>query len=625
MPQSIIRILFFILFSVLFKTEAFSGVPKDSVQFYLKESKKYAYDNFPKAEILLKKAEAIAKKSEDETLIADVAHNFAATYYISGSYEIALQKFMEALFLYEKNNNKLGITKCLMGQGLIQQGIGRNDEAIKLFKRSIAINIEIKDSVLLSKNYLNIGISQTELSQYDDAYLNFHKSLKLASKVKHIEMQHLSWNRLGNIHFFKNQPDSSVYYFKKVINDKESNLWEKSFAYSGLSETFLKQGDYDLAEEFGLKGYQIALQIKTKWDIARSSEILSKAYKEDKKFELAYKYLEISKAYNDSLFTDSKLKEINLLQLKRKEAENEKLVAQNESAHHKLRNVRLLTISIVLFMLFLLIILHQSRRNNKINQELYKQLELKNLDIKNRKEVIKEQNQVLSELNTTKNKLFSILSHDLKSPINSIQQVLSMLKDGDISDEELKMLTEHLVTQVDGTSIMLNTILQWSMTQLDGAKIHLENLNLDTIVKDSIGSLYLTAKSKDIEVKHFEKSQAFILADNGNAHIIVNNLLSNAIKYTPNKGVVEIRYSEDESLLNIHISNSGSGISKTKIDEILNFNQRMISEKGTGLEEGTGLGLLLVKQFLIENNGKLNIINHKNDGTEFIASFQKAK
>lgn len=625
MPRPIIHLVLLLLFSVFFKTEAHSFAPKDSVQYYLKESKKHAYDNFPKAEFYLIKAENVAKKADDENLLADVAHNYGATYYIVGSYDIALQKFMEALFLYEKNNNKEGVLKCYIGQGLIQQGIGRNEEAIKLFEKAIALNKEVNNDVLLSRGYFNIGISESELNQFEKAYLNFHKTYKLAKKTKSAEMIHLSLNRLGDIHLLRNQLDSSEYYFKKIIDDKKANLWEKSFAFSGLSENFLKRKNYKTAEEFGLKGYQSAINVEAKWDIARSSEILSRVYKADKKFDLAYKFLEISKTYNDSLFTESKLKEINLLQLKRKEAENEKLVAQNEVARHKLNNTRLFAISIALFMLFLLIILYQSRKNSKIKEELYHRLEQKNLDIKNRKALIKEQNQVLSELNKTKNKLFSILSHDLKAPINSIQQVLAMLKEGEISDEELKTLTEHLVTQVDGTSMMLNTILQWSMTQLDGSKLHLENLNVNAIVKESIGALHLTAKSKDIEVIFNENNHNLILADKGNAHIIINNLLSNAIKYTPKKGAIEIKFSEQNLLLNVHIINSGNGISKTKIDEILNFNQRMISEKGTSSEEGTGLGLLLVKQFLIENDGKLNIIHHAESGTEFIASFQKAK
>jgi len=624
LPHTIIRLFLLLLFSVFFKTEAFSFSQKDSVDYYLKESKKNAYDDFSKAEFYLKKAEKVAQKSKDENLIADVAHNYGATYYIVGSYEMALQKFISALDLYEKNNNKKGILKCYIGQGLIQQGIGRNDQAIKLFEKAIEINKEVNDDALLSRSYFNIGISQSEMKDYDSAYKNFHRSLKLGQKSKSEDMIHLALNRLGDIHLLKNTLDSSEYYFKKLLVEKEVNLWEKSFAYSGLSENFMKRKDFKTAEDYGLKGYLSAVEVSAKWDIARSSAILANVYKANNKFQLAYKYLEISKAYNDTLFSESKLKEINLLQLKRKEAENETLIAQNEAAKQKLYNNRLFTISIILFMLFLLIILYQSRKNNKIKEGFYHQLELKNQDINDRKAVIKEQNQVLLELNKTKNKLFSILSHDLKSPINSIQQVLSMLKDGDISEEELKTLTEHLVVQVDGTSIMLNTILQWSVTQLEGANIHLENFNLDAIVKDSINALYLSAKSKDVTIIHEEELDTFINADRGNVHIIVNNLLANAIKYTPKNGFIEIKYSEEKSLLNIHIINSGS-ISKEKIQDILNFDQRMISEKGTSLEEGTGLGLLLVKQFLTENNGKLNVLHYKGDGTEFIASFQKPK
>ena len=626
MPRPIIHFLFLLLFSVFCKTEGYCfDNKKDSVEYYLRESKKNAYDNFDKAEFYLKKAEILAEKSKDENLIADVAHNFGATYYIVGSYEIALQKYMEALFLYEKKGNKKGILKCYIGQGLIQQGILRNEEAIKLFEKAIELNKEVKNDTLLSRSYFNIGISESELNQYEKAYFNFHKSLKLATKVNSSEIEHMVLNRLGDIHLLRNQVDSSEYYFKKIINDNSTNLWEKSFAFSGLAQTYTKLKKYKIAEEYGIKGYKTALEVEAKWDIARASEILAKIYNEDKKFDLAYKYLEISKTYNDSLFNDSKLKEINLLQLKHKEAENEKLIAQNELAKHKLNNTRFFSISIVLFMLFLLIILFQSRRNTKIKERLYDELELKNSNIENQKALITEQNLVLSELNKTKNKLFSILSHDLKAPINSIQQILAMLKNGEISEEELKILTEHLVTQVDGTSIMLNTILQWSMTQLDGAKIFLENINLDYIVKDSISALHMTAKSKDIEIAHNENMNAMINADKGNAHIIINNLLTNAIKYTPRYGKIEINYSEEKSLFCVHIINSGSGISQFKIEEILNFKQRMISEKGTSLEEGTGLGLLLVKQFLIENNGKLNVIHHAEEGTEFIASFQKAK
>ncbi|RKS25221.1 phospho-acceptor domain-containing protein [Flavobacterium endophyticum] len=609
------------------KTESYSfNLQKDSVRYYLEESKKQVYSDFKAAKKSLVKAEAIAKKSKDPNLIADVAHNYAASYYIVGTYDIALQKFMEALSLYEETDNKLGIAKCLIGQGLIQQGIGRNKEAIKLFQKANTIIKELNDTVLESKVYLNIGISQIELKEIDESYDNFHKSLKLAVQNKDSNMEHLSQNRLGNLHYLRNDLDSSVYYYKKVLDASQANQWEKSFANTGLSEVYIKKGDYKKAEEYGLKGFEAAKNTQAKWDIARAAEILSIAYKNDHNYELAFKYLAICKSYNDSLFNDAKLKEINLLQLKRKEAENEKLVAKNEAAQHKLKNTRLFSVSVILFMLYLLTIIYQYTKNNKVREKLYSELELKNQDIESQQMLITAQNHNLSELNQTKNKLFSILSHDLRSPIASIQQVLGLLREGEISSEELKVLAEHLITQVDSTSIMLNNILHWSMTQLDGAKINKENIDLEKVVKDSIAGLNLMAKAKEIKFIHTNSEKDTVVdADKGHVQIILNNLLSNAIKFTPIAGTIEIRYSEDGTFIHMHINDSGKGISQAKIEEILNFDKRVVSEKGTGFEEGTGLGLLLVKQFLSDNNGQLDIVHHQEGGTEFIASLPKAK
>ena len=225
-----------------------------------------------------------------------------------------------------------------------------------------------------------------------------------------------------------------------------------------------------------------------------------------------------------------------------------------------------------------------------------------------------------------KNKLFSILSHDLKSPIASIQQFLELLKLGTNASDDMKLISEHLITQVDGTSRLLNNLLHWSLTQLDGAKFKAEDLILIAILNDTLQAMILMIDNKQININHINPDkQQTIKADRGQVSVILNNLISNAIKFTPQNGTIEIRYSEEKKFYNVHIINSGSEISTDKIDEILNYDKRLISEKGTGLEEGTGFGLLLVKQFISENNGKLRILNNEELGTEFIVSFQKAK
>jgi len=617
----------FLLFALFAFAKGYTFHAKDSVKYYLEESKKNIYTDFKKAKLYLEKADKIAHKLKDRDLIADVAHNYGGTYYNLGSYDIAMKKFMLALSIYESTNNKLGISKCLMGQGLVQQGIERNHEAIKLFKRAIILNKEIGNTVLLSKNVLNIGISEEELKEYESAYENFISAYKMSISNRDFEMQHLSLNKLGRIHYFRNNLDSSVYYYKKLISDKNSpNNWELAFAYTGLSETFLKKGNYHLSEKYGIIGFQMAKSADAKWDMARASGILSEVFSKSKKYDEAYKYLKINKEYQDSIFDESKLQQINLLQLNSKEAENDKLATLNEISKQKLKYGRILVVCMVLFLFFLLVIIFQYYRNTKIKQKLYEELEQKNADIQKRKALIKSQNKTLSDLNQTKNRLFSILSHDLKSPIASIQQVLELLKFGNISDEEMKIISEHLIIQVESTSRLLNNMLHWSITQLDGAKIYRENFYLDEILMDAIGAMILTIDNKQITVNHIHpKNEQKIRADVGHVRVILNNLLSNAVKFTPKNGIITINYSEDKSFYKLHITNSGSEISQQKMDEILNFEKRMYSEKGTGLEEGTGLGLLLVKQFIFDNKGKLQIINRPEGGTEFIVCFEKAK
>lgn len=598
---------------------------KDSVDYYLAQSKIYFYNDFKKAEVFIKKAEKISKKSADGMLAADVAYYYGSGNYLTGSYDVAMTKYLEAYTIYEKFNNKEGIAKSLIGQGLVQQGIGHNKEAIEFFRKSLEICKETGNDLLASKNYLNIGISESELNQNPQAYKNFQTALRLAIKNEDADLQHMSINRLGNVHYLLGNQDSAIFYYKKLINEhQDANLWEKAFANTGISEVLLKKGNYQDAEIHALKGYQFAQQLDAKWDIVRAAKVVSDVYKSAGKFNDAYNYLNISSTYRDSLFNEEKLKEINLIQLKQKEAENEKLLAINDAAKQKLTNTRLFAVSVILFMLYLLTILYQHNKNGRQKEMLYRELELKNLDIENQKALIIGQNQVLGEVNQTKNRLFSIFSHDMKAPINSIQQVLEMVKEGDISTEELQSLVALLVEQISGTSAMMNNVLQWSMTQLDGAKISPEPVDVTSIISDSIAALQISAKGKEILI-NFEKDEnpPIVFADRGHVQIILNNLFSNAIKFTPFKGKIEVRFSVEDSNVNIHILNSGKDLSQKKIDEMLDFDKRMLSEKGTGQEEGTGLGLLLVKQFLSDNNGKFNVELRPEVGTEFTITFPK--
>ena len=333
--------------------------------------------------------------------------------------------------------------------------------------------------------------------------------------------------------------------------------------------------------------------------------------------------LEINKKYNDSLYAESKIKGINILQLEAKEAENQKLSAKAEIAQQKLNNTRIFVGFIFFLLISLLIFIYQYSKYTTQKEKLYKQIDAKNKEIESQQSMIISQNSALEELNQTKNKLFSVLSHDLKSPMNSLLQVIELNKDEDLTKEEQAVIYEHLHKQVEGTSLMLNNILSWASSQIDGAKVKLEKVELNQIIEETVNSLYRDAFKKKISFLHDKKDIHFVNADIGQARIILQNILANALKYAPLNSKIEIFYSEENKYQNVHIRDFGDGINQSKIQEIISFDKRLSSEKGTSMEEGTGLGLLLVKQFLLNNKGKLDIKSTEGKMTEFVISFLK--
>lgn len=625
MPQSVNKLLLLLLHLFLFQNNVYANsYSKDSVDYYIKEAKIYSYTDFKRAENCLNKAAKIADQLKDKNLIAEVIFNRAANHYIIGSYDVALKNFLEASELFESKNNQLGIAKCLMGKGIILQGIGRDKEAIENFTKSIAICRKIKNDKFTTKNLLNLGVSYINLKNYNEAYKKFSESLKISKKNAQIDDYHMGLNKLGQVHFFKKNLDSALYYYKKVIDDSDKpNLWEVSFAVSGIAETYLEKGNYPEAINYGLNGYQSAVKVQAKWDIARAAEIVSRIYRKQNDFKNAYNYLEIHKIYNDSLYADSKIKHINIMQLEAKEAENQKLSAKAEIAQQKLNNTRIFVGFIFFLLISLLIFIYQYSKYTTQKEKLYKQIDAKNKEIESQQSMIISQNSALEELNQTKNKLFSVLSHDLKSPMNSLLQVIELNKDEDLTKEEQAVIYEHLHKQVEGTSLMLNNILSWASSQIDGAKVKLEKVELNQIIDETVNSLYRDAFKKKISFLHDKKDIHFVNADIGQARIILQNILANALKYAPLNSKIEIFYSEENKYQNVHIRDFGDGINQNKIQEIISFDKRLSSEKGTSMEEGTGLGLLLVKQFLLNNKGKLNIKSTEGKMTEFVISFLK--
>ena len=629
MPPLVLKILLclftvFLLPSLSYSQEEAALI--DSVEHYLSRSKKLVYEDFSAALPVLDKARSFAKRSADAESLAEVEHMYAVAYYVKGEYDQSLDYFLKAAKHFREAGSTVGRAKCLVGEGLIQQGIDRHEEAIRLFRLAIKAYRESGNYADANPAFLNIAISEIETGNLASAKEHLEKAIELSSEAGRVGVEHLSINKLGEIAFLKGRPEQAIAYYNQVLEHPEPpNGWEKSFAYAGLAQAHKAVGKISQARTLGERAMDFAQRSGSLWDLERNSGILYQIYETAGNPSKALEYLELNRIYRDSLYDQKKLREINLLQLENKEAENLRLLLEKERTESELLLNRGIMAVLVVLAILLLVLLYGYRKNvaqkNKFNAELKK----KNETILQQNELITQRNRELDELNKAKDKLFSILSHDLRSPIGSIEQILTMIKDGDFTDEEKASLLDEMLVQVSGTSLMLHNLLHWANSQLEGNKVDLVQVSLPEKVDKVLAAHHLAVKNKKIRLLHeIPDELPQILADEGQLSVVIHNLLSNAIKFTREGREIRIGYKEGPKMVFLKILDGGEGISPEKIREIRSFSTRLTSEMGTKMEMGTGLGLLLVKQFLQMNQAEMQIHSYPGEGSEFVISFVKA-
>lgn len=229
----------------------------------------------------------------------------------------------------------------------------------------------------------------------------------------------------------------------------------------------------------------------------------------------------------------------------------------------------------------------------------------------------------LKEANDSKTKLLSILSHDLRAPLNSIQGFLELLMEYDLEEHEQKAIKSSLLNETKNTQVMLFNLLSWTKSQMDGGvKVNLTRVNLHESLKLSIQIQQTAAFQKMITIKNDINADIFILADMDMLKLVIRNLVNNAIKFTRAGGEINIRSEQKGNHALLIIQDNGIGIAEHKLKNIFSFDAAgTTSTYGTNNEKGVGLGLLLCKEFTDLQGGNISFSSVENIGTTFYLTF----
>jgi signal transduction histidine kinase len=221
----------------------------------------------------------------------------------------------------------------------------------------------------------------------------------------------------------------------------------------------------------------------------------------------------------------------------------------------------------------------------------------------------------LQELNQLKDRLFSIISHDLRTPLLSLMDILSMSNDGMVTDEEFKSFLPTLSKNIGYTSGLVENLLQWSKSQLEGTAIsavHFDVKDNITYILNSFGQL---ATDKGVALQNNIQLATIVYADMDMIQAVLRNLVSNAIKFCRAGDKISINAEIKRGIATIWVADTGVGIAAESIDKLFGTNN--FTTRGTINEQGTGLGLLLCKDFIEKNNGKIWVESKQGEGSQF--------
>jgi two-component system sensor histidine kinase/response regulator len=283
-----------------------------------------------------------------------------------------------------------------------------------------------------------------------------------------------------------------------------------------------------------------------------------------------------------------------------------------------------------MFLIFygLLLIKNENTRYQEQSRDRNWQLRRSNLkilrqkaDISGKATLLETQTRQLTELNSLKNKLFSVIAHDLKAPLYALRNLFRNVQLYDLPGDEIKRLVPEVINELTYTTGLMENLLQWAKSQMQAEAVRPQLLDIAGIAREVLQLLRLQAEAKKIYIDSKIGHPIFVYADKDMVNLVLRNLLSNAIKFTPVDGCIFLDARELRSCIEITVQDTGMGISQEGLKRLMEHNY--YSTRGTGGEAGTGLGLMLCKEFLSRNGGEMNIQSEPGKGSTFSFTLPK--
>ncbi len=576
----------------------------------------------------------ISLNSDEKAEIAQAYYSIGNIYYELSNFEKAQKYYSEALIYSSSIDDYNRMALIYQGIGNTYQQIKKHKEALENFSKAYAIREKLGDKTQIAITLSNIASVYSEMGNFNEALKYYQKALNYRQQLGDRVGISMVLNAMGNLYLSMKQSQKALQYFQDALNEAEKAgyLFNVALCQRKIAEIYLKNNQFNQALPLLQKSLEIGKKISN-YELLRRGHLALYNYhvRLNKYKEALDNYLLYSK-YNDSInisMTNKQLLDMQVnfelasqqSQLRRQETEIALLKKEKQFAELKQLKNRLIIVILLIAVLFILSLVIFYYNRYRLKQKSATLLQEKIDLIEKINEQLKKSEAELRLLNNTKDKFFSIMAHDIKNPLGGMLTVTNIVKKDFslLTDDEKLELFETVHKTAQHLYTLLENLLHWSRSQTGRIAFEPVMLNLHELIEQNIELQKANIEKKNLMVINMIDPEQNIRADREMMALIIRNLISNAIKFSKDGGKIVISATLKENKVELSIQDEGIGMSKDIQSKLFRIDTQVITP-GTHNEKGTGLGLILCKEFILKHGGEIWVESEEGKGSKFIIS-----
>lgn len=597
--------------------------PNDTtkVNLYYSISRQYWHRNADSVLLMAKRGLDLANSIDFKKGKALNCLSMGVALGIKGNYPEALKYHLESLSLSEELKLDGLSANTYSNIAIIYQDYEDIDKAIEYFNKALRI-FEKYGEAALCPTLINLSDLYTQEGEYKVAMEYAVKALRISRSLSDSSSIAISLFNISDVYKKTNRLDSAQWYLSKSesISTRIGDYEGISFCLNSLAEIMIRLGRYPEGIALAKKSLTNLERVQDQELIMAAYHILYECHLARREFSEALTYRNREIALKENIFDLEKERDannlVNLYNLERKELqikllEKDKILQQKEITKESLTKTIYGIGAVLLALLagYYFISNNRWKSYNRVMKE-------RNALIQEQKSTIIKEKIHSERLNSIKDKIISIISHDFKSPLHTLHGFLQLLKQNTLDKDEVAHLTDQIEKSVSSTLEMIENLLAWGSTQMSGLNVNRVVFDFEKLVSDNIKLVQPRSETKRINLISRLAKPTLVFADRDTTNIVLRNLIANAIKFSRPDDSITISARLDDSNVVISVHDTGIGISperqKTLFSGLLNH-----TTVGTSNEKGTGLGLALCYELIEQNEGKIWVDSTLNVGSTF--------